>query len=97
MKFGSIIFGLLLFLIGILLLAIVIGLCLLIFGKQEIEYSTSSNCGELRECILLEYSCLDVFVLNKIVGIEWSYERESLFNEQKEFYIKECVIQEKSE
>ena len=78
------------FLMILILIFILVMQIMLIFTQQTITYSTSFDCKEIRDCILLEYSCYDTKIENKLFFFEWGFEREAWLSEQKQIYKEDC-------
>lgn len=78
--------------IAIIFLIFVVGLLSLMFlNKQNKELSTNLNCEELKECVELDYYCVNRFVENNLFGIKWSFSDKAFLSDQKEYYKINCM------
>jgi len=70
----------------------IIGILLLLFlTKQNKELSTNLSCEQLRECVELDYFCVDRFVENNLFGIKWSFSDKAFISDQKDYYKINCI------
>ena len=69
-------------------------IALSIFTQQERVYEMNGSCIDLRECIILELSCLEHETINTFLTFEWSIYSNSSMNHQKEYYKNNCYQKE---
>lgn len=78
--------------VAIMVIFSIFGLLALIFlTEQNKEFSTNLSCGQLKECVKIDYSCLDEFVENSFFSIKWSFEDKASLSDQKDYYKINCI------
>ena len=72
------------------ILSIVTLLILGFFTEQEKIYNSNISCLQLKECIILELTCMEHKTINKFLTFEWSFSGSSSVKDQIEFYKNSC-------
>ncbi len=69
-----------------------LGLIILeVFTVQDINHNTNSlSCEKIKECILLDISCMEYSVTNSLGPFEW-YVDGSFLHRQKDYYRSDCL------
>ena len=75
----------------VVVIVFVLFLVSLFFIHQTKTSSTDLNCEEIRECILLSYSCLDRHIENRYFVWEWEFDDKAFLTTQKDYYYDECM------
>ena len=78
----------------ILLLSAVLYLVITSF-KQEIIYDSEISCDEIKNCIILEITCLDIIAKNSLLSFDWNITTTASRNNLKLIYTKECLTWKK--
>jgi hypothetical protein len=80
----------------IVLIFIAILISITSFGKQSVTQLEFPNCESLRECVLMDIFCINQRIDNSFLGYKWDFEQNMDLEKQKEYYIENCLMGEKT-